>query len=126
MTRAAPRDTPPCAEDVARALTLFGEAIRGTYADRALEIFLFGSRARGDHGPFSDADVGVLLADDDWDLLEEKRRLARLAYDAIVETGVHVQGWPVSLSAWEHPETHASPVLVRNMRRDARALAPIA
>jgi predicted nucleotidyltransferase len=125
MKSAAPADAPPHEEDVARALTIFDAAVRAAYGPRAVDIRLFGSRARGDHGPFSDADVVVVLADDGWDLFDEKRRLARLAYDAIVEAGVHIQGWPVSRSAWERPETHTNPTLIRNMRRDGRALGLI-
>jgi predicted nucleotidyltransferase len=110
---------------VARAIAIFGEAVQSAYGPRLRDLFLFGSRARDDHGPFSDADVVVVLDDEDWNLFDEKRQLARLAYDAIVETGVHVQGWPVSRSAWEQPLTHANPALIRNMQRDARGLGSV-
>jgi len=126
VMRVKSAESPPRDEDVARALAIFSEAIRKSYGPRACDILLFGSRARGDHEPFSDADVVVVLADNDWDLFEEKRRLARLAYDAIVETGVHIQGWPVGRLAWERPESHTNPTLIRKMRRDARPLGPVA
>jgi uncharacterized protein len=114
---------PPSRGDVVRALDQFIGAVRRAYGSRVVDLALFGSRARGDFGPFSDADVAVVLNDDRWELVEEKRRLARIAYDVLVNTGVHVQGWPVSQSAWEDPETHSNPTLVRNMRRDARPIA---
>ena len=113
---------PPTDADVQRALTLFSEAVAAAYGRELAALYLFGSRARGDHHPFSDADVAVVLHDENWQLVPEKRRLARLAYDVIVETGVDVQGWPVSLAAWREPDRHSNPELVRRMRRDGKPL----
>lgn len=47
------------------------------------QIYLFGSRARGDDGPDSDYDLMVIVPDD---ALPE-RRLSRLAYDRLWGTG---------------------------------------
>lgn len=113
---------PPTGAEVAKALAMFASAVRSACGARVLHLLLFGSRSRGDFKPFSDADVAVVLAGEEWDLFDEKRRLARLAYDAIVETGVHVQGWPVSRAAWEHPDAHTNPTLIRNMKKDAKPL----
>jgi predicted nucleotidyltransferase len=113
---------PPTDEEVARAIAMFAEAVRAHYGDRLKGLYLFGSRARGDHHPDSDADIAVVLADGDWGGVREKMELADIAYDPIVETGVHVQGWPVSESRWDDPQSRPNPSLVSNMKRDGKAL----
>jgi predicted nucleotidyltransferase len=97
----------------------FAREVRRAYGSRLKGLYLFGSRARGDHSPESDADVAVVLADGDWRVWDEKMRLADIEYDIIVDSGVEPQGWPVSESEWRHPEMHENPALVRAMRRDA-------
>lgn len=105
---------------VDRALRDFAHEVRRTYGGRLKGLYLFGSRARGDHTAESDADVAVVLADGDWRVWDEKMRLADIEYDIIVDTGVEPQGWPVSESEWRNPELHDNPPLVRAMRRDAK------
>jgi hypothetical protein len=96
--------------------------LRPVYGERLRGVYLFGSRARGDHTPESDADVAVVLADGDWDYWNEKMRLADLEYDTIIATGAEPQGWPVRESEWLNPVRHRNPELVRAMRRDAKDL----
>ena len=85
---------------VERAIEEYTRDLRREYASRLRGVYLFGSRARGEHSRESDADIAVVLADVDYDFWTEKMRLADLAYDVIVATNVHVQGWPVSESEW--------------------------
>jgi uncharacterized protein len=114
--------SPPGEADVARALELFAASVRAAYGDRLAGLFLFGSRARGDNEPFSDADVAVILIDQDLGLVRETRRLARLAHDVLIQTGVEVQAWPVSHVAWDDPVRQPESALVESMRRDAKAI----
>ena len=114
--------SPPEEAAVVRALELFAVAMCAAYGDRLDGLFLFGSRARGDHEPFSDVDVAVVLRDGDWGLVREARRLARLAHEVLIETGVEIQAWPVSRAAWDDPASHAESELVESMRRDAKAI----
>lgn len=107
-------------ENARAALRLFADAVRSAYGDRLKGLVVFGSRARGSASTRSDLDVAVILADERIDRYREKMALADLAYDAIVETGLHVQPWPVSSDEWQHPQSHANPSLVRAMRRDGR------
>jgi predicted nucleotidyltransferase len=107
---------------VAKAIAAFEAAIRHHYGNRLAGLFLFGSRARGDHVPDSDADVAVVLNDEDWDFWREKMALADLAYDVIVEFGADVQGWPVRRTEWADPSRHRNPALVRAMQRDGKVI----
>ena len=110
---------PPSDEAVMRAVEEFARTVRAAYGDRLQGLYLFGSRARGDHTRESDADVAVVLADSGWDFWAEKMRLADIEYDIIVETGAEPQGWPVRKSEWLNPDSHRNPDLIRAMRRDA-------
>ena len=71
------------------------EAVRAHYGDRVESIVLFGSRARGDHGPESDYDVAVFLKD-----LErsypEAVALGDRAWQVFEETGASVSLIPLS------------------------------
>ncbi len=49
-----------------KALDAFVVAVRQHYGARVVDILIFGSRARGDARPDSDADVAVILEDGDW------------------------------------------------------------
>ena len=90
----------------------------GLQVERAL---LYGSRARGDYRPDSDADVALILAQrgNDWQLLWE---LSGLAYDVFLETGVLIQPVPISSSDWAHPERFPRPSFLRNVAREGISL----
>lgn len=79
--------------------------------------FLYGSRARGDYRPDSDADLALVLAErgDDWRLLWD---LGGLAYDVFLETGVLIQPVPISSTDWANPEDFSRPSLIRNIARE--------
>lgn len=113
---------PPTDAEAALAIDAFANAVRARFGDRVHAIYLFGSRARGDHAPHSDADMAVVLADDEWDFWDLKLKLADLSYAPLVDFGIWVQGWPVPASAWNAPETHRNPWLIRAMRRDGKVI----
>jgi predicted nucleotidyltransferase len=79
---------------------------------------LFGSRARRNHRPDSDADVAVLLRGPRGAFRDTELALADIAYDVLLETGVLVPPLPVWEDEWEHPEHHRSPTLIRNIQRE--------
>jgi hypothetical protein len=113
---------PPSEGEVAKALATFAEAVRAHYGDGLKGLYLFGSRARGDHRPDSDADVAVVLADGDWVEWIERRKLNRLAYDAGFDCGLDIQPWPVSFAEWT--SERATP-LVKSARREATPLGGV-
>jgi predicted nucleotidyltransferase len=57
---------PPTSSEIEAALAQFAANVRNHYGSRLHGLYLFGSRARGDHRPDSDADVAVILQDGDW------------------------------------------------------------
>lgn len=79
---------------------------------------LFGSRARLDHRPDSDADVAVILRGEKGPFLSTKLSMADVAYDVLLETGVLIQPLPVWEDEWAHPETFINPSLLHNIRRE--------
>lgn len=99
-----------------RAARTFLERVTSRYD--VAGAFLFGSRARGDNRPDSDADVAVLLRGHRGRFLDTKLALADIAYDVLLETGVLIQPLPVWEDEWEHPERYTNPTLLRNIERD--------
>ena len=58
------------------ALEAFVAGVRAHYGARFVDIFVFGSRARGDATPDSDVDLAIILQDGDG--ASGRRRLRRL------------------------------------------------
>jgi uncharacterized protein len=104
---------------VALALQAFAAAVRSHYGDRLRGLYLFGSRARGDHMPDSDADVAVVLADGEWVEWQERYILHKLAYDPGLESGLVIQPWPFSEAQWRDADHNAELPLARAARRSA-------
>lgn len=83
---------------------------------------VFGSRARGDARPDSDADVAVLLRGTPGRRIAEVMKMSDVAFDVMLETGIRVQPLPLWESEWEHPETFSNPSLIENIRREGLRL----
>ena len=82
-------------EETARAARLFVTSVSGSFPVRG--AVLFGSRARGDFRADSDADI---------------------AYDVLLETGIHIEPLPLWQEDWDHPETFSNPALIEGIRRE--------
>jgi len=93
-------------------LRQFREALRQRYGARVERVVLFGSRARGDHGPESDYDVAVFLHQSRG-LWEELGVLADVTTEILFETGAVISAKPFPSSAWEEPTP-----LMGALRRD--------
>src|SRR5450631_4356524 len=70
---------------------------------------LFGSRARGAHEKYSDADLAVLLQAPCGNALETGVVMAAIAFDVLLETEILVSPLPIWKEEWAHPETHSNP-----------------
>ncbi|HEX2791176.1 MAG TPA: nucleotidyltransferase domain-containing protein [Steroidobacteraceae bacterium] len=91
-------------------------------ADLRLErAILYGSRARGEGRPDSDADLALIVANnaDDWELVGN---LAELAFYVFLETGIQIQAVTISLRDWLHPEGHMRPGFLQNVAREGVVL----
>ena len=99
-----------------RALSAFLDCAADRFAVR--QAVLFGSRARGTHGSKSDADLAVILGGDPLPFVEAKLAMADIAYDVLLETGIHIQPLPVSERQWNGQDASANPVLLETIRRE--------
>lgn len=114
---------PPGEAEVKAALGRFARLVREAYGERLEGLYLFGSRARGDHRPDSDADVAVVLKDGDWAFWDEKMRLTDLSSDIRIDDGVQVQAWPFQHADWRRPERSSRYRLIEAAKRDGQPLA---
>lgn len=113
---------PPTAAAVAAALHHVADALSAHYGPRLDRAVLFGSRARGDARPDSDADVAVVLARGDWSPWQEKVALLPITEHVLDRWGLYVQFWILDADAWTDKASTAD--LVRAARRDAKPLRP--
>jgi antitoxin ChpS len=85
-------------------------------------VFLFGSRARGQYRPNSDADVAVLLHGRSGPRVDVALRMADIAFDVLLDTGIVIEAIPFWQDEWAHPEHFSNPALIDNIRREGTRL----
>ena len=100
------------------ALRALDHRLRRRFGGKYLRLILFGSRARGDNAPDSDADVAVVLRGPINDRWSVKREVIKETYPLLLATGFYLQPWPVSEAELEQPARSSTPDLVRNILRD--------
>jgi uncharacterized protein len=83
---------------------------------------LFGSRARDDAREDSDFDIAVFLRGKRGDFVKTKLDMTDIAYDALLEEGIHIQALPVWEEELLHPEDYSNPHLLENIEREGRPL----
>lgn len=104
------RDTSNIDPQTRMALAEFRTLLLKRYGTRLRGLVLFGSRARGDHRPDSDADVAVFIGDAE-DPVSEQMDIADEAYQVFLRDGLLIQPW-VFRGSPEHPDiTHAGKFL---------------
>ena len=94
----------------------FLRAIEGRYPLR--QAWVFGSRARGDQRPDSDLDIALLLDGPRGAFIPAKLALDDLAYEVLLETGIHIQPLPLWQEDWDAPEGFSNPALIASIRRE--------
>lgn len=102
--------------DIRQAILEFVEKLGGQY--EAVQVILFGSRARGDCQPDSDTDVAVILRGVPEEFVETKLALSGLAYDVLLQTGVRIQPFPIWEIEWRQPGRYSNPAILKNVRRE--------
>ena len=74
-----------------------------------IEGLVYGSRARGDHKPDSDADLAVILKGERGDRYKVSGDMAGIAFDVMLETGILVQALPLWEDELARPNSSAIP-----------------
>ena len=89
------------------------------YGDRLAGLFRLDRRGILEDVDQTEAELVVILKDGPWRALDEMRELARLAFEVLMETGIYIRVWPVTLTAWNDPSAGPHPDLVREFKRHA-------
>ncbi len=97
------RDASSLDPETRAALNGFRDLLARCYGKRLRGVVLFGSRARGDHRPDSDADVAVFIDDSD-DPIRDQMDMAGEAYHIFLDQGLLIQPW-VFKGRPERPDT---------------------
>jgi DNA invertase Pin-like site-specific DNA recombinase len=123
MEKAAPSPLPvrPALDaETERAARVFMQRIEGKYP--TIEGLVYGSRARGDHRPDSDADLAVILKGERGDRYKVSGEMAGIAFDVMLETGILVQAVPLWEGELKQPERFSNPALIDNIKREGLRL----
>jgi hypothetical protein len=107
------------------ALRRFAVEAREEYGDRLIGLYAFDYLQEDDEDDDEisvGADVAVILSDGAWSFLDEKKRLARLTFDILLDTEVYVRAWPLPASAWRDPSTYTNPTLVQGIKQRSESI----
>ncbi len=101
----------------AQALQSFTERLHLAHPDQVLQVFLFGSKARGEEHADSDVDVLVITVHEDRSLRHE---IIDLASDCSLEYGVLLSPRIISMQRWEAKQGFG---FYRNIAQDATPIS---
>jgi antitoxin ChpS len=104
--------------EIADLLADLKRRLERRFGERFVALYLFGSRARGDHEPDSDVDVAVVLDQDMPRPFDAKCQLLDDTYELMLETGYYIQPWALERGALDDPDAHPSPSISRAVLRD--------
>jgi uncharacterized protein (UPF0332 family)/predicted nucleotidyltransferase len=94
------------------------------FGKRFVALYLFGSRARGDHEPDSDVDVAVVLDQELPRPFDVTREILEDTYDLLLDTGYYIQPWPLEKGSLDDPSSHPYPQISRAVLRDGTLIGP--
>jgi uncharacterized protein len=81
------------------------------------EVVVFGSRARHEHRPGSDADVAVILLGPAADRIAVALSMADVAFDVMLDAGILIEAVPLWEAEWRTPAIFSNPSLIENIKR---------
>lgn len=99
------------------ALQDFKQSLRNRYGAHLKVVLLFGSRARGEFSPDSDADVAVFV-DEVRDPLQEQLDLIDETFQIVLSRGIHIQPWVFEEGSLKHPNRYRAGHLVKALIRE--------
>ncbi len=109
----------PSAADALSAACRVAQIAREVYGEDLVEVWFYGSRARGDWKPDSDLDLLMLLAEGDeprhyrWRVLPELRMELRRRFEYLTQNMISLYAaFPEQLRSWDT-------TFYRSVRRDA-------
>jgi antitoxin ChpS len=114
-TVAAAHETEP---EIATLLAELKRRLEQRFGERFVALYLFGSRARGDHEPDSDVAVAGLLDQAMPRPFDMIREILEDTYDLLLETGYYIQPWPLQKGSLDDPVAHPHRRISRAMRRE--------
>ncbi len=82
------------------------------------DAFLFGSRARRTHREDSDVDLAVVLHGAPGNRVDQALKMADIAFDVLLDTGIVIEAIPFWEDEWAHPEQFSNPALIENIHRE--------
>ena len=91
---------PPSDKAVDEAITKAVAGYRRVFGERLAQVWLFGSRARGDHRPDSDVDLLVVLHEEG-PMHSESKLLCAVSGPIRLSSGVFIDGHPTTLACFE-------------------------
>ena len=104
--------------EIADLLADLKRRLERRFGDRFVALYLFGSRARGDHEPDSDVDVAVILDQKLPHSFEVNEQIIEDTYELMLETGFYIQPWPLESGSLDDPPAHPHPQISRAIQRD--------
>jgi predicted nucleotidyltransferase len=93
-------------------------ALARVHGDSLAALYVFGSRARGDHGPDSDLDLAVILWNAPSSLVHADDALLDVTYPIEIDHGVHIQAWALAADEAGQPSTAFRSRLADTIRRE--------
>jgi predicted nucleotidyltransferase len=107
-------------EKEGQAVRVFVHRLHERFPGEILQTTLFGSKARGDSGPWSDIDILVIVREESWSLRGE---ISTLAARVSLEFDVLIGPRVIGLERWEGMERDGFS-LYRNISAEGIPLAP--
>ncbi|MBI3513970.1 MAG: nucleotidyltransferase domain-containing protein [Proteobacteria bacterium] len=101
-----------------RALADLKGRLISQFGQRVVAVYLYGSRARGDHQMDSDVDVAVAFSGDIENLVDLDDQLIDVAYPVQLETGLYMQLWALEAASLSDPASHRRAEIAEAVLRD--------
>lgn len=120
ITRRYGRAMPDLDPLTRRSIDLFLAGVRRRYP--IVEVWLYGSRARGGAREDSDVDLALVIDGEMPFASSVAADMGHETSDVLAETGQYVSPLPIRAADWRDPAQHSNPFLLANIRREGIAL----